>query len=66
MGFSTISLSGILSNVANKAMLEESDPVVRRARQDELRRICDDPKTAREFLLHSSMIKTLERAASLV
>ncbi len=54
------------ATIANKAMLEESDPVVRRARQDELRRICDDPKTAREFLLHSSMIKTLERAASLV
>ncbi len=53
------------ATLANKAMLEEADPAKRRARQDELRRTCGDPAAAREFLLHSSMIKTLERAASL-
>ncbi len=53
------------ATLANKAMLEEADPETRRARQDELRRICNDPVAARDFLLHSSMIKTLERAASL-
>ncbi len=53
------------TTLANKAMLEEADPETRRTRQDELRRICNDPVAARDFLLHSSMIKTLERAASL-
>ncbi len=53
------------ATIANKAMLEEADPEVRRTRQDEFRRICANPVSAREFLLHSSMIKTLERAASL-
>ncbi len=53
------------ATLANKAMLEEADPETRRTKQDELRRICNDPVAARDFLLHSSMIKTLERAASL-
>ncbi len=53
------------ATLANKAMLEEIDPDIRRAKQDELRRICNDPVAARDFLLHSSMIKTLARAASL-
>ena len=53
------------ATLANKAMLEETDPRIRRSKQDELSRICNDPAAAREFLLHSSMIKTLERAASI-
>ena len=53
------------ATLANKAMLEEADPKIRHAKQDEFRRICNDPVAARDFLLHSSMIKTLERAASL-
>ena len=40
--------------------------VVRRRRQDELRQICGDPVKAREFLLNSSMISTLARAASVI
>ena len=51
--------------VLDKAMLEEADPRIRSSKQDELSRICNDPVAARKFLLHSSMIKTLERAASI-
>ena len=52
-----------LGAVSALAALEGLDH--RGMEQDELRRICDDPVAARDFLLHSSMIKTLERAASL-
>ncbi len=53
------------ATIANKAMLEEADPKIRRSKQEEFRRICNDPVAARDFLLHSSMIKSLERASSL-
>ena len=53
------------ATLANKAMLEEADARIRRSKQEELNRVCNDPVAAREFLLHSSMIKTLERAASI-
>ena len=53
------------ATIENKARLEEADPEKRRARYDGLRRRADDPVEARAFLLQSSMIRTLERAASL-
>lgn len=54
-----------VSTLQNKRTLEEADPELRRKRQDELRRICADPAKAHEFLLRSSMIKGLEKAASI-
>ena len=53
------------ATLANKSALEEADPKKRRARQDELRRTADDPAKARDFLLRTSMISALERAASI-
>lgn len=53
------------STLQNKANLEETDESVRLARQDELRRISEDPAKAREFLKKSSMITALEHAESL-
>jgi 3-(3-hydroxy-phenyl)propionate hydroxylase len=53
------------ATLRNKAILEEKDPVVRRARQDELRRTAADPGKARAFLLQSSMINAVQRAAAL-
>jgi 3-(3-hydroxy-phenyl)propionate hydroxylase len=53
------------ATLRNKAMLEERDPAARRKRHDDLARTAGDPAKAREFLLQSSMIKALERAASL-
>jgi 3-(3-hydroxy-phenyl)propionate hydroxylase len=47
----------------NKAMLEESDPAVRKIRQDELQAIASDPEKAREFLFGSSMMASLQSAA---
>ena len=51
--------------ISNKANLEEKDPLIRRQRQDDLRRTSQDPAKARDFLLQSSMIKALERAAAI-
>jgi 3-(3-hydroxy-phenyl)propionate hydroxylase len=53
------------ATLRNKAMLEERDPAARRRRHDELARTAADRAKAREFLLQSSMIKALKRAASL-
>jgi 3-(3-hydroxy-phenyl)propionate hydroxylase len=53
------------ATLRNKAMLEERDPEARRRRYDELARTAADPANAREFLLQSSMIKALQRAAVL-
>ncbi len=53
------------ATLANKANLEETDPEIRRRRQDELRRTAEDPAKARDFLLRSSMIEALRRAAAL-
>ena len=48
----------------NKAMLEQNDAVARNARQAELSAIVSDPKKAREYLLVSSMITSLENENS--
>jgi 3-(3-hydroxy-phenyl)propionate hydroxylase len=53
------------TTLRNKAMLEERDPAARRKRHDDLARTAADPAKAREFLLQSSMITALRRAASL-
>ncbi len=53
------------TTLRNKALLEEKDPAVRTKRLDDLSRTAEDPVKARDFLLGSSMIKALERAAAL-
>ena len=48
--------------IRNKRLLAEKDPVVRKKNHDELRRIAEDPKLARAFLLRSSLIESLREA----
>jgi len=48
--------------IRNKKLLTEKDPDVRRRNHDELRRTAETPKLAREFLLRTSMIRSLEQA----
>jgi 3-(3-hydroxy-phenyl)propionate hydroxylase len=52
-------------SIHNKKLLEERDPVVREAHFDELRRTAADPAAARDYLLRSSMIWSVRRAASI-
>ncbi len=51
-------------SISNKRLLEERDPAVRAQHFDELRRTAADPARARDFLLRSSMIWSIGRAAS--
>jgi 3-(3-hydroxy-phenyl)propionate hydroxylase len=51
--------------VANKRRLEERDPETRRARLDELREICADPARHKAFLLRSSLIESVRKAAGI-
>jgi 3-(3-hydroxy-phenyl)propionate hydroxylase len=53
-------------SVRNKRTLEERDPGVRRTRFDELERTAGDPALARRFLLDSSMISGIRRAAEVI
>ena len=50
-------------SIRNKELLQERDPAVRAERLQELRRVAADPTRAREFLLRSSMIASVRRAA---
>ena len=52
-------------SIRNKELLQERDPAVRAQRLDELRRTAADPKRAREYLLRSSMIASVRRAAEI-
>ena len=52
-------------SIRNLRTLAERDPAARRARFDELRRANADPALARQFLLQSSMIASVRRAASI-
>ncbi len=52
-------------SIRNKELLEVRDPAVRAARLDELRRTAADPAAARDYLLRSSMIWSVRRAASI-
>ena len=49
----------------NKKLLEEKDPVVRSRNHDHLRRSAADPKLAREFLLRTSLIRSVQEAAAI-
>ena len=50
-------------SISNKKLLEEADPQARQQRFDELRRIAADKDLARDFLIRSSMIWSVRRAA---
>jgi 3-(3-hydroxy-phenyl)propionate hydroxylase len=52
-------------SIRNKELLQERDPTVRARRLDELRRTAADPALARDFLLRSSMIASVRRAAEI-
>jgi 3-(3-hydroxy-phenyl)propionate hydroxylase len=52
-------------SIENKKRLEARDPEVRKRNLDELRAIAADPARARQFLLRTSMIASLRRAAAL-
>jgi 3-(3-hydroxy-phenyl)propionate hydroxylase len=49
----------------NKAFLEERDPMVRRQRLDEIRRIAEDRKAAYLYVRQTAMIDSLRQAAAL-
>ena len=50
-------------SIGNKKMLEEADPAAREEAFAELRRIAADREAARDFLIKSSMIWSVRRAA---
>lgn len=50
-------------SIGNKKMLEEADPRKRERAFAELRRIAADPPAARDYLIRSSMIWSVRRAA---
>jgi 3-(3-hydroxy-phenyl)propionate hydroxylase len=50
-------------SIGNKRMLEEADPAAREQKFAELRRIAADREAARDFLIKSSMIWSVRRAA---
>ncbi len=52
-------------SIRNLRTLAERDPAARQARFDELRRANADPALARAFLLQSSMIASVRRAAAI-
>jgi 3-(3-hydroxy-phenyl)propionate hydroxylase len=52
-------------SISNKRMLEEADPAAREKTFDELRRIAADRNRARDFLIRSSMIWSVRRAAEI-
>jgi 3-(3-hydroxy-phenyl)propionate hydroxylase len=50
------------SSIRNKRLLEETDPVLRRQRLDEMRRASENPALAKEVVMKSSMIASMRRA----
>jgi len=49
--------------IANKKRLEERDPKVRQANFDELRRAAEDPRLHKQFLMRTSLIESVRKAA---
>jgi 3-(3-hydroxy-phenyl)propionate hydroxylase len=50
--------------IANKRLMEERDPAVRKINFDKLRRTADDPKTARLYMRRAALLDSLRDAAS--
>src|SRR5690606_6998418 len=53
------------ATIRNRQVLSERDPAVRRGALDDLRNTAADPSLARDFLLRTSMIASVRKAASL-
>jgi 3-(3-hydroxy-phenyl)propionate hydroxylase len=49
--------------IANKKRLEQKDPAQRRTDMDALRATADDPAAAKQFLLRTSLIESVRKAA---
>jgi 3-(3-hydroxy-phenyl)propionate hydroxylase len=63
----TIAIEYINASTArNKKEIEERDPLVRKRTQDELRAICANPITAKNYLRQTSMLNALERAEAIL
>lgn len=52
-------------STANLKRLKERDPAVRKEARTEMKRICDDPKRHYEYMLQTSMINSVRRAATI-
>jgi 3-(3-hydroxy-phenyl)propionate hydroxylase len=50
--------------IANKRLLEERDPSVRRRNLDDLRRLAEDPVRARQYMRRAALIESLKSAAA--
>lgn len=51
------------ATIANKQAMEQKDPQKRAEYRDEMKRRADDPKLARQFLMRTSLIDSLQDAA---
>lgn len=52
-------------SIRNKRLLEEKDPLVRKASLEEMRATARDPDKARAYLLNTSMINSVREAAAI-
>ena len=52
-------------SIRNKERLQERDPEVRKRSRDEMRRIGQDPARAYDYLLNTSMIASIRKAATI-
>ena len=52
-------------SIHNKRVIEERDPEVRRARHDEIRRTAADPAAAKTYLMNTSMLNSVRKAAAI-
>jgi 3-(3-hydroxy-phenyl)propionate hydroxylase len=51
-----------VQTMRNKRLLEERDPAVRKHNHEELRRVAENPISARKFLLRTSLLESLREA----
>jgi 3-(3-hydroxy-phenyl)propionate hydroxylase len=54
------------ASIRNKRLLEETNPVVRKQRLDEVRRAAQSPALAKEVVMKSSMIASMRRANAIM
>ena len=54
------------ASIRNKRLLEETDPVLRKQRLDEMRQASETPALAKEIVMKSSMIASMRRANAIM
>jgi 3-(3-hydroxy-phenyl)propionate hydroxylase len=54
------------ASIRNKRLLEESDPVLRAQRLEEMRKASETPALAKEVLMKSSMIASMRRTNAII